>query len=222
MNRLYSLLTLFAGGIFWVTTAQGAVVTTGDAIYIAPPPSVERGVFSSNTNFFVFEETTQTLTSDLDVDWLASNGGALSNGGGGTIAAGTGITSYFVHFSPETLVSGGVEVSGDLTFSQKIIAVIFSWQNLATSDSVLGAPGTSYPTGNKGRKYESWDQNHSYLVDDYTLHINTKAWAPLMDQARVITAPVPVPAALWLFVSGILAMIGLNRRRKRAAASIAR
>ncbi len=222
MNKLRSLAAVFAGGVLWMASAQGAVVTTGDAVSIGAPSSVMTGALTNDNKFYVFEERTTTLGSDLQVDWFASNGGALSNGGGGKISAGTQVTSYFVHFEPATKLS---TVSGNLTFSQKIIAVIFTSQNLADSDPVLGAPGTSYPTGQTGRKYESWDQNASYWVNDYTLHINTKSWynpnEHLMDQARVITAPVPVPAAVWLFGSGILAMLGISQRRKRSAAVLA-
>jgi len=226
MIGAYSLSVLLAAGALWIaSSAHASVVASGDGVAIGAPASVMTGALTSNTNFYVFEETTTTLTSDLSVDWFASNGGNLTNGGGGTIGAGTRLTSYFVHFDPQAAKSGGIELEGNLTFSQKIIAVIFNWDSLADSDSVLGAPGTTYPTGQTGRKYESFDQLNSYLVDDYTLHINTKTWfnpsQHLMDQARVITAPVPVPAALWLFGSGILALVGISRRRKAVAATAA-
>ena len=202
-----------------MAAAQGAVTgVTGDASYISAPPSVEAGDLTNNLGFYVFDEKTVTLSSALDVDWFASNGGTLSNGGGGTISAGTSLTSYFVHFNPEGDPDIGREVAGNLTFSQKIIAVIFTSPHLDASDSVVGVAGTDYPTGIDSRKYENFDVNNSYLVDAYTLHINTKAWAPWMDQARVITAPVPVPAALWLFGSGVLAVLGFSRRKRREAA----
>ena len=223
MIGTYSLSALLVGGALWIaSSAQASVVASGDGVSIAAPSSVMTGALTSDSNFYVFEEKTTTLGAPLAVDWFASNGGNLTNGGGGTIAAGTPLTSYFVHFEPASTTS---EVSGNLTFSQKIIAVIFNWDNLGASDSVLGATGTTYPTGQTGRKYESFDQENSYLVNDYTLHINTKSWfnpkEHLMDQARVITAPVPVPAALWLFGSGILALLGISRRRKAAAAATA-
>ncbi|GEM_PF-880102 len=213
-----SVGALVVGGALWFAAsfAHASVVASGEGTVIDVPPSVEAGSLTSDSNFYVFEEKTTTLGAPLAVDWFASNGGNLANGGGGTIAAGTRLTSYFVHFDP---VTGGKEVGGDLTFSQKIIAVIFSSSNLDASDSVLGAAGTAYPGGVGARKYESFDQDNSYLVNDFTLHINTKSWS--LDQARVITAPVPVPAALWLFGSGILALLGISRRRKAAATAAA-
>ena len=221
MNRVSSRTAFAAGAVLWMAAAQGAVVATGDAIFIDAPASVKTGGLTSDTNFYVFEESTLTLGSDLSVDWLASDGGTLDSGNGGLITAGTRVTSYFVHFEPATQAS---EVSGTLTFPQKILAVIFTAGNLADSDPVLGASGTEYPTGQTGRKYESWDQEHSYLVSntDDSLFIHTKTWfnpsQHLMDQARVITAPVPVPAALWLFGSGVLAVLGFSRRKRREAA----
>jgi hypothetical protein len=45
--------------------------------------------------------------------------------------------------------------------------------------------------------------------------LNDESWA--MDNLTVTVAPVPVPATVWLFGSGLLGLIGFARRRSRSA-----
>ena len=45
---------------------------------------------------------------------------------------------------------------------------------------------------------------------------NKSVLIPMYALSSVITAPVPVPAAVWLFCSGLLGLIGVARRKKSA------
>jgi hypothetical protein len=62
----------------------------------------------------------------------------------------------------------------------------------------------------------------SLAAGDYTLNFggNPPAGTPGAQvgyQATLTTAPVPLPAAVWLFGSGIAGLVGLARRRRAAA-----
>ncbi len=219
MKKNHGLKSLLLGGLFCaVSAAQAGVTATSDAaVYLdRAPASVVQGAFQDNDNFYVFDEKQNySLTSDLSVDWLASDGGSLSNGSGGTIAAGTRVNSYFLHFDPS---SDGRKVYGEVDFSEAILAVIYTPLNLERSDGTLGAPGTAY-ADKEWRGYESnIDLDYSSLVGSNFLWVKNFANGNFTDQARVITAaPVPVPAAVWLFASGILALFASRRRRASLA-----
>ncbi len=217
MKKVYVSIALLVGGILCAATTQAAVTrVSSDAVAISAPSSVVQGAFQDNDNFYVFEEIRNfTLTSDLSVDWLASDGGALSNGNGGFIDAGTRINSYFLHFDPN---KDEQKVYGELTFSDPVLAVIYSRLNLKNTDDMLGASGTAY-ADKQNRGYEPGvDLKYRALITGYSLWITNQAGKNFTDQARVITAaPVPVPAALWLFGSGILAMLVLRRKRNASA-----
>ncbi len=219
MKKVHASISLLAGGMLCAASVQADVIATSDAAnYIDAPASVVQGAFQDNSNFYVFnEKQNYTLMSDLAVDWTPSDGASLGSGNGGSISAGTRVNSYFLHFDPS---SNAQEVYGQIDFSEEILAVIYTPVNLENSDGSLGAAGTEY--GDKAwRGYEGKvDLDYSSLVGPNGLWVKNWANGDFTDQARVITAaPVPVPAALWLFGSGILAMLAVRRNRKTATAS---
>ena len=219
MKKVHASISLLVGGMLCAASVQAGVTATSDnANYIDAPASVVQGAFQNNNEFYVFnEQQNYTLTSDLAVDWLSSDGGSLGNGSGGSISAGTRVNSYFLHFDPS---SDAQEVYGQIDFSEEILAVIYTPMNLEGSDGSLGAAGTDY-ADKAWRGYESHvDLDYSSLVGPNSLWIKNWANGDFTDQARVITAaPVPVPAALWLFGSGILAMLAVRRNKKAAVAA---
>ena len=212
------LLALLLGGGLCVTSVQAAVVSTSaDIKKISAPSSVVQGALQSDSYIYLFEEQQGVvLGSDLSVDWLPSDGDSLDTGKGGTIAAGTRVNSYFLHFDP---LSDDAKAYGEVDFSDEILAVIFTTTNLNDSDSVLGNSGTTY--GNSpDRGYEPNDEEYSNLPLPKSWWATNYSNAGFIDQARVITAaPVPVPAALWLFGSALLAMVGIGRRGGMTPAS---
>lgn len=214
-------MALLLGGMLCMASAQATIVgTSGDVWQIVDtdvPFSVAQGEKQDNWQIYAFDEKTITLGDSLTVDWLASSGNRL-NSGGGIIASGTRVQSHFLHFDPDSWR----KVSGTIEFSDEILGVIFTNTGLNGTDDLLGDDDITY--GKKRRKYEGNDQQHSFLDNSNNRLLTLTNWAGanFMDQARVITAaPVPVPAALWLFGSGILAILGIRRKRCAAATAAA-
>ncbi len=214
-----------------LTTANAAIVSTSGSIsYIAAPSSVYPGAYESSDSIAAFDEQQNViLSSDLSVDYLSSTSST------GTLSTGTQINSYFVHFDPvgsSTLVTDRVTLTGSLTFGEQIIALIYTGvpcdlcpttpENIDASD-YLGKTGTFYPTGEIGRGLEP-DSDPYYTgrgdlftlsADGLTLDLQFTAYPLRTDQLRIITASaVPVPAAAYLFVSGLLG-IGIWGRKKK-------
>ena len=48
--------------------------------------------------------------------------------------------------------------------------------------------------------------------------LNDESWA--MDNLNVTVAPVPVPAAVWLFGSGLMGLIGVARRKTTSKSAL--
>lgn len=135
-----SVLLPALGLLLAATPAAAAVIgTTGAISEIAAPASTLEGALDSNTQIFLYaEQASVTLGSALAVNLDAP--GTYDNTnlppGGGPIAAGTQVDSYFVHFNP---ASGNQTLTGSVTFC---------WSSpprsrAATRASAARAPSTS-------------------------------------------------------------------------------
>jgi len=230
MNKTLSILC----GICCLATAGSSLASivsvTGGISVIGAPVSVAPGQLESSTNAWAFDERQSfELSSDLMVDRLIGTASA------GSINSGTVVNSYFIHADPVgsgTDSSDVVNISGTVTFDTAILGLIWTGQEcnncpvspmyLDASD-YLGAVGTIYPTGSLGRGYEVEDfyaingtQDFVISDDGFSLTTLSSAAQPLFsDQLRVITAasPVPLPLPVWLFLSGLLALVGVGRKR---------
>lgn len=206
----------------------GPISVSGDFTLIAPPTSVLPGALESSTTAWAFaEQQNVTLASDLMVDQLMSGGSA------GTIASGTTINSFFLHFDPvgdQNRPQDVVTVSGSLTFESAIIAVIWggvacancpaSTMYLDTSD-YLGDPGVAYPTGGLGRGLETEDyysangtQDFVISADYRTISVSLSAFPLRSDQLRIITRPLPEPGTLWLISIGLAFLLRVSHRAR--------
>jgi len=231
--KFSKILITICCSISILTTANAAIVSTSGSIsYITAPSSVYPGAYESSDSITSFDEQQNViLSSDLSVDYLSSTGST------GTLSTGTQINSYFVHFDPiGTSVEAidRITLAGSLTFSEQIIGLIYTGlacplcpvtpQNLEASD-YLGQTGTIYPTDGLGRGLEPNSDPYytgrgdlfTLSADGLTLDLQFTAYPLRTDQLRVITAStVPIPAAAYLFVSGLLG-IGIWGRKKKKA-----
>jgi len=192
--------------ILATNTFAATISTTGDITIIPPPPDVTLNALNSDTNIWIFDEVQDfVLTTDLSVNF---------GGSGGVISAGTKINSQFVH---KDIVSGLITLSGTATFDGIILGIIASPTFLSASDSILGLTGTSYPTGLDRRGIqigEGGASADSIIFSENTLTLISES-SSRPDQIRVITAvsTVPVPAAFWLFGSGLIGLISVTKRK---------
>lgn len=209
-----------------------ALPASSAIVEISAPISVKMNTLESDTTIQLFAEQQHfALTSNLLVDQL------IATSSSGSINAGNTINSFMLHFDPVGLGTKtdaiAVSASGSTTFNNPILGLIWgggvgadkppSSLYLDFSD-YLGALGTAYPTNELGRGLETED---FYIVDgtqDFfnisadqrTLTVDFAAYPSFADQLRVITA-VPVPAAVWLFGSGLLGLFGVARYKKTSA-----
>lgn len=162
---------------------------------IAPPSQVGNDNQDTQRLFAFDEQQDVLLTGDLTLDGM-------------TIGTGTRISSHYVFLDPaSTTVQRNV--IGSVSFDTPILGVASTTGAMLGSD-YLGSPTTTYNSPEL-RGLESED---SYSFGGSTLNVHLWASTP-GDYIRVITlSAVPVPAAVWLFGSGLLGLIGVARRRK--------
>ncbi|VAW51542.1 hypothetical protein MNBD_GAMMA06-309 [hydrothermal vent metagenome] len=98
----------------------------------------------------------------------------------------------------------------DLTFS--------GTQGGALSDTIIGfekgkvcCSGTNYPNTFDGNIMTLWGANFDSSAD--FINTGSYAGATLGLDFRIALTPVPVPAAVWLFGSGLLGLVGIARRK---------
>jgi hypothetical protein len=199
--------------------AAAAVITAPNVVEIAAPGSTLEGDLEDNTLIRLFAESTVTLASALTVDVTAP--GIYQNGSApiaasGSIAAGTKVDSYFIHFDPANGTQTG---TGSVTFDTDILGVLVYTSTLAAgSDGLLGAPGTLYVTGaNRGLEFGPSEDVVTLSSDLRTLTLSLREQSSRVDQLRVVVASpgslIPEPDTALLFGGGLLALAALRRRR---------
>ncbi len=200
MNKIKTGMLL--GGMFFALAANASVTgftsgvesvsDLGDG-YNATHPGTE------NDNTVVFQEQYSfQLGSDLVTDT------------GGTIGAGTYIGSYLVNYSP---VGTGPRSAGlqEISFSDEILGVIYTTSGLNATDGMLGHSNVSYSTNTYG--WRGLEGNDTVNFTGMTVAQLLNTTNDGIDQMRVITAaPVPLPAAVWMFGAGLLGLVGFARR----------
>ncbi len=211
MKRTLFLLVLC---LLVLPTAVKAQVTgvTGNAALVPPPSSVETGTGAES---IVFAEQSLVLSSPINVD--ISGPGAynsLASLTPGTIAAGTDVSSFYLHSWNSTDIAGTV-YSGSITFATPILGVEALSSSLPATNSVLGLPTTTYFTSAVGQGFEFGTQIDSFTWSGDTItYLDETFGAP--DDLRIITAaaaPTPEPSILLMLGTGLLALVGLNLKR---------
>jgi hypothetical protein len=179
-------------------------------------PNVAAAENDTYSNLFL-EKSNHALSANLAVDVLNPSGSYDANDlSVGNILAGTRVNSYWLNADKVGSSSTWVDYSGQITFENKILGVIFNNQTrFANSTTELGRVGTTYPgSGFYGPLdiHDSTRDTFSITNGGRTLKfnwtLNTHA-----DQMRIITA-VPEPAFYQLgFLLAGGALILLRRRR---------
>ena len=219
------------------TVPIAGVTVSGQLQTIAAPADVRFGVFESNTTAFLWaEQANVTLTDPLFVtiipfQGITPQGVGSTNGLGqgsafydldtqagnwdGDLAAGT-YSSYFLHMDKD---GANQTFVGTMTFSQEIVGLVFNRFENCDTDLIFGAPGTIYPTSPCGdtRNFDlPGTANWLSLSADRKTLMFSQVVPHDLDQVRILTAaaPVPIPAAVWLF-SGALGALRWVRRKQQ-------
>ncbi len=208
-SHIVSLVSL--ASLALVASAHGAIVSVGgQAVQIAPPASAVYTALPGPPAFCWNEQSGVSSTALL----VNTIGNGVFTGGswGPTLAAGV-FDSHMIHFDAST---GVAVVQGSVTFSGNIVAVIYENNLLDISDGLLGAPGTTYATGDPFRSHASALGASSYTVAGNTINFSLwansiAAWPNKMAQLRVLTdGTVPAPGAVALL--GLACLVGRRRR----------
>lgn len=178
------------------STHAGILSVSNNVTVISPPPSAVAGAFSNNQIYLFPERTSFVLTNDILVD--ISNPGfiPITNNvflSPTNIFAGATVDSYYLHH-------GGTDTntaSGTVTFDSDIIGIICLTSNLVTSQSFLGAPGTTYQPTRGSQGYElgpfSPFDRLQLSSDRRTVTLNTTAITGSPDDIRILTVSPPLP-----------------------------
>jgi hypothetical protein len=177
--------------------------TTGQVQQIAPPAGVlfpphpgescptAGACLASDTTMFAFNErqcvaAPTNLPVDITQPGTYDDSGDLTNGG--TIAAGTIVSSHLVHSEQATPNHGpALDFDGTIHTDGTILGIAILAPALDATD-VLGAPGTLYPTGVFGRalNLDGQDDFVVNFVDGHTVEVHSQVNLHA-DQVRVIT-----------------------------------
>jgi hypothetical protein len=212
MKRTLFLLALC---LLVLPAAVKAQVTgvTGTATLVPPPSSVETGTGAES---IVFAEQSLVLSSPINVD-ISGPGtyNSIASLTPGTIAAGTDVSSFYLHSWNSTDIAGTV-YRGSITFATPILGVEALSSSLPATNSVLGLPTITYFASNNAQGFELGTQIDSLIISGDTLSFLDETFgAP--DDLRIITAaaaaPTPEPSILLMLGTGLLALVGLNLKR---------
>jgi len=197
MKRVISCSAVLASILLFCGSAQ-AVLTSGPDIIAAPTSVFDDNPGAENDHQQAFNERQGVLLgANLAVD-------------GGFIAAGTRVDSHMIFLN-----TAGNQYANDVatwTFSGPILGVMSDGGGTleASSNALLGAPGTAYPGAFGNRGLES---NDAYSISGNQLTLRAQVTEP-GDWIRVVTTPsVPAPGALILASLGS-GLIGWLRRRQ--------
>jgi hypothetical protein len=131
----------------------------------------------------------------------------------GTNVAGLGLAAFQLYLGQlQGEISGSGDMSALQTSTENDTTVSYS-----TTDATKGIFAGSYDLGSLGSTaipiYALTGNNGTGTPQSYILGSATLSSAGTL---TITGNPVPLPAAVWLFGSGVLGLIGVSRRRKAA------
>lgn len=209
MKNALAITSLLAPLALAASASAAITGVSGQAIQIAPPPITALGALPGPPAY-CWDELSGVSSTALLVNTIGN--GTYSGGSWGPVVAGGVFDSHMIHFDA---AQGVAVVQGSVTFSGNIVAVIYENSLLDISDGLLGAPGTSYLTGNPLRSHSTNLGASSYTVAGNTLSFILWANAfpghpNYIAELRVLTDSVPGPGA-----AALLGLAGVAGRRGR-------
>lgn len=170
--------------------SAGSLSGSGTINYLSDPPSdVRFDALESNTQIFVFRERESfALPKPVQVD--ISNPGFVDHHNDyspATIPAGVEVDSFFLHY--DSVGHQRANTSGSVTVRGQIIGVIVEDNTLNDSDSIVGAEGTQYPTGQGARGFEAGAEKITLSDDLKTIEINQFRISFPGEEMRILTVP---------------------------------
>jgi hypothetical protein len=211
MTSLIATIGLTAVMLSTMAPGAGAAAVSSYSGAVAPVAGpyvavdLHAGFTESNTVIGLYEEREVMLAGPLGVD--ITSVGAYGSGGTttltpGSIATGTCVKSYLLHF--DAVGGGPVTVTGSVTFDASILGldtftnpqnpVPPDSNNFSISDPVVGAAGISYPTTEFGRGTEltATGDSLNWTGNTVTVTLNT---GDFDDQVRILTSCRPPTVA---------------------------
>jgi hypothetical protein len=219
------IATLAVGAALTFTGQASALTLSGDVNMIFPPADVTADARTNNNKALIFREQADTaLAGDLAVQ--AYMPGTYDNGSspvGRTLNAGRVVTSYFLHADVDDDAVTPNRMSGSITFSERILGVIFGG-DFTPSDAMVGLAGTTYETA-PGHGLDMSASGDSFRISNNRMRLDFDFLVNgITDQIRIITAgnaavteqdnPIPEPVTPALLAMGLG---GLAMRRRRTA-----
>ena len=198
-----------------VAAARADIISTSGAmVEIFAPVSLLSGVTESSTSIGILDEGLTVLPGDLPVNAVGPGTFTYSSGPTVFIPMGTLVHTYIVHFDPD---GGVVALTGGVMFDpgEIILGIQTHTPLLDASDAVVGDPMVIYPTGIEPfRAFETLPGTDMVMVPPTLDSADFSLIAELgIDQARIVTAPIPEPATAMLLLCAA-AVLGARRRAK--------
>ncbi len=212
--RTICLVVLSATFTMASQAAAAIVSTTGAMTEIFAPVSFLEGATESSTSIVILDEGMTVLPSDVSVNAFGPGTHDGSAPPYLMIPAGTLVNSYLVHFDP--IGSTFTTLTGAVFFEpgETIIGVQTHTPLLYSTDAMLGDSMATYPdTFIEFRAFETLPGTDTVTLPIDMGSASFTLFAELgVDEARILTAPVPEPSSLMLFGLGAMGIYWMSRR----------
>lgn len=165
----------------------------GGAIVLVPemPPSLVIKQYEHETEVrLIKEQASFELPSSISVDLAGPGGwgwGTSNDAPAGSIAAGTTVDSYILHYDPVDDAASYI-FDSTVSFQGQILGVITNSGKLKSSDAIVGVPTTAYDQGG-ARGFEQGAEGCALSDDMRQLEIIRFKTPGYMEEARIFTEP---------------------------------